>query len=620
MKKSISYIYLAVIVLFATGCQDYLIEEPLSSLHKGELFSSTQNANIAVQGVYRDVSVPWGDQYPYVGNQQNDICMHDEQWHTAYFTTWRGEYSSASDDPYWIWIQSYKVIADANAVIANVPNITPKSEVDEAYKRELVAEAKFLRAFTFFDLVRFYGPVPLYLYDANEFTEEFFKGRTPVAEILDTITKDLLWAYDYLPDFINRVGGRTNRWAAATLLAKVYMTRGGHFLDARTGQPDPDFANGDPAKARPWLEKAADILLDIEQNSGHALAPVRHKDAFLDYGKIFLNSSRYDGEVDREIIYDIQYLGPDRLSYWGGYAINGGRKMFDGYFYPWSQVYVGLDFNLSFHDDDVRYKWDIAPYATYTGFRWQRGMWSWTKAKHRHESTDQSQNANVYRYADVLLMLAEVVNELAGGPSGIYSSATNGLTSRTPYDYINEVRARAYVPLLDNAYLDARSPAELAGRPFVQDTEMEWLYDSSLISHVVVSYDTMPNDTVPNILYTPRHRWYNHGGAKTGQYQDLFRDALQMERAWELCFERFRFFDLKRWGIHYERVKKFRRQNGDAIHKDINDPIVRYNNLIGNIWGGQESYANLLPHHSYLPIPQISMSVNPNLKDQNLGY
>ncbi|MEE9460691.1 MAG: RagB/SusD family nutrient uptake outer membrane protein, partial [Bacteroidales bacterium] len=120
--------------------------------------------------------------------------------------------------------------------------------------------------------------------------------------------------------------------------------------------------------------------------------------------------------------------------------------------------------------------------------------------------------------------------------------------------------------------------------------------------------------------YTPRHRWYNHGGAKTGQYQDLFRDALQMERAWELCFERFRFFDLKRWGIHYERVKKFRRQNGDAIHKDINDPIVRYNNLIGNIWGGQESYANLLPHHSYLPIPQISMSVNPNLKDQNLGY
>lgn len=619
MKKNIVNFFLVLLILFIVGCaKDFLTEEPRSAIHKGEVFSSTTNAELAVKGIYRDVSLPWGNKWANIANQQTDECMNDEQYMSAYFSTKRGTYTSSHPMVYELWTWCYKAIADANAVIGNVPKIEATSDSDEETKKRQVAEAKFLRAFVYFDIARIFGPVPLWLDDVNEYSEDLFMGRTPVMEILDTCISDLVYALDYLPTLDDRIDGRASKWAASMLLAKIYMWKAGYGYDAINGGLDLDFPNGDVSTALPWLEKAADLLLDIEINSGHSLKPVSN---WRDYGNIFLNNQRTDGAVSNEIIFDIQYVSSNNIwSAWGNYSVNGGNSWHGEFFYPWGQVYVGVDFALSFDDDDLRYSWNIAPYTVWKTAGDEREYWSnWTKSKHRLQNEDRQANAIIYRYADVLLMLAEIVNEIAGGPTATFTSTTNGLSSRTPYDYINEVRSRVYIETIDDTYLDARSPADDGTDDvFLSQTEMHWIYEGT-----IVATDTSGN---VNPLNTNRNRWYNHGGLNSGNYQELFRQALRQERMWELCFERIRFFDMRRWGIHYEQVKKFRRiGSSDPFYTSIEDPISKLNifaNTVTDtvIWGGQDSYENLMEFHAFLPIPENSMSVNPNLIHQNLGY
>ncbi|TLX74321.1 RagB/SusD family nutrient uptake outer membrane protein [Labilibacter sediminis] len=602
--KNFKYIIASLFVLLLlSGCEDFLIEEPRSALHKGVLFNSTANADMAVLGVYYDASIPWGQFYPYIGNYATDEAYASWKGTSAFFSTIVGQYTSASDDVYKLWQQSYKVIADANACVENIPGIEALSEEEEQTKQKLIAEAKFLRAFTYFDLVRLYGAVPLYLKDAQGFTEDFYVGRTSVAEVMDTIISDATFAYNHLPASGDDLGGRASRWAAATLLAKVYMAKAGHYIDAVSEQPDAYFANGDEAKAIPSLEKAATYLLDVEQNSWHGLVSVANSNDFMGYGQIFLNSSR--GEVGKELIFDIQFMGPDRSGNWGFRSISGGNTYYpeEGFYYMWGQGQVGCEITMAYHDDDVRFKWNTGAYKLNKNTRQRNSIGSgqWTHAKFRTQSTDKSQNAPVYRYADVLLMLAEVINELGNGPSATFTSADNGLTSRTAYEYINDVRSRAQIETMDDAFLDAVNPAQLAGD--TPKDQFGWLYQSNM-------FTSLPN-------YTKRHRYYNDG-TLTGQYQDLFRDALQMERAWEMCFERHRWFDLKRWGIQYERAIKIMKCWNKLAN--VSDPLDKTNQAHTNLFFNLVIHTELKPHHRYLPIPQTEMMVNPNLIDQNAGY
>lgn len=120
----------------------------------------------------------------------------------------------------------YRVIFNANVVLENLENAT----TDNANKFE--AEARFLRAYAYFNLVRYYGAVPLIdrVIGAQETDIAF--ARIPESQIYDLIISDLQFAVD--SDLDNGFRTRASKAAAQTFLAKVYLTRGTNYGEAQS--------------------------------------------------------------------------------------------------------------------------------------------------------------------------------------------------------------------------------------------------------------------------------------------------------------------------------------------------------------------------------------------------
>jgi starch-binding outer membrane protein, SusD/RagB family len=125
-----------------------------------------------------------------------------------------------------IWIGHYTGIVSANKAI----DVLNRSTIDAATKNRLLGEARFLRGFYYFNLVRFFGPVPkiIRVPDPSEGNSDELNTRAPVNDIYAVIIEDLQFAVDNLPmkgDPATQTG-RANKGAAQAYLAKVYMYRG----------------------------------------------------------------------------------------------------------------------------------------------------------------------------------------------------------------------------------------------------------------------------------------------------------------------------------------------------------------------------------------------------------
>src|SRR5207237_2498982 len=116
------------------------------------------------------------------------------------------------------WRGAFRGINTANTVLERAPN----AQVSDALRTASVAEARFLRALYYFNLVRMFGPVPLQLTATTGPVTE--ANRDPVSKVYDAIVADLQFAETNLPD-VQKDYGRATRPAAEHLLALVYLTR-----------------------------------------------------------------------------------------------------------------------------------------------------------------------------------------------------------------------------------------------------------------------------------------------------------------------------------------------------------------------------------------------------------
>jgi hypothetical protein len=119
------------------------------------------------------------------------------------------------------WTEPYQYIYTANSVLKNLPDA---AGVTATVKAQLIAEAKFIRAFCYFYLVNLYGPVPFYT--STDYSHNRTTSRMPVNEVYRLIMQDLNDAFAGLPGNFtpynnNRI--RPVKWAAAALLARVYL-------------------------------------------------------------------------------------------------------------------------------------------------------------------------------------------------------------------------------------------------------------------------------------------------------------------------------------------------------------------------------------------------------------
>ncbi|HEX8429614.1 RagB/SusD family nutrient uptake outer membrane protein [Hymenobacter sp.] len=422
MKKTI-YLLAAATWLMLSGCEKELDQNPLSSGSTPTFYRSQADFDQALAAAYQ----------PLTGYPSRALNLSETRSDNIYGVDDLGvrdwapvnNFSTALvNNPYVAeaWTTNYRGIFRVNTVLDQLA--LNGSAVSDATRPRLEGEAKFLRAFYYFDLVRFFGKVPVY--ETALLPDAVAKiPRSPVEDVYKLIISDLQTAISSLPaTYDNAVSadkpnvGRATANAAKSLLALVYLTRSGPTY----GIEGPGLNTNEYNLALPLLN---DVL-----NSG--------KYSFLaSYPDIF----SYTNENNREVVFDIQFQG-------GGTGLGSdfpGLLVPDAYFTFLKIPYasggleirpIANDLLNSYSAGDVRKTFNFAEgYVSTTGFRETR----WLMKKYLNENLrgpgrlDWPINWIVLRYTDLLMMKAECILHGVGG------------TQTDVDNIVNQVRARAGV-------------------------------------------------------------------------------------------------------------------------------------------------------------------------------
>ena len=290
----------------------------------------------------------------------------------------------------------YNMLQNINLLLQKISNNGANISVE--FKNQSVGQLLFLRAYSYFELTQYFGDVVLLTEPIKTSEEAYGYSRTPQDEVWKKIESDLKEASLLLPSSYDSDNiGRVTKGAALTLLGKVYLTR----------------------------KKYSDAISALNKvlSLGYSLLP--------NYADIFDPNNKNNAES----IFEIQYQGGNDLGEESHFVYIFAPRKSGGQITGWPQSNP-YGFNIptndlidSYEDGDLRLDASIGQdfISPETGLV----VPYIKKYAHPHSiyyKTDD--NWPVLRYADVLLMLAEAINEV------------NGPTSQA-YDYINQVRSRA---------------------------------------------------------------------------------------------------------------------------------------------------------------------------------
>jgi starch-binding outer membrane protein, SusD/RagB family len=332
-----------------------------------------------------------------------------------------------------VWRGWYRLIHQANQVIENAPKAP--AAVPEELKKRVDGEAKFLRAFAYFDLVTAWGGVPLMDTYAKATGED--KPRATVDELYTLIISDLETAIANLPlkaayDASNV--GRANKESAQNLLARVYMQRGEYD------------------KAEPLLAS----IIDGGAFSGWKNIP-------------YIENFREENEFNAESLFEVSFTEANGGSSWDASGQGTSTEVtFRGQEYgpnAWRNLIPSASLMAEYEKvddgdakDDPRYN-DTFYFIgdLYNNGTLALANWGWKKYQKIYKAADEQQrsgiNMRVMRYTEVLLNMAEVQNAL-GNDNGADGAIA----------LLNEVRSRVGVDMPD--YPTANYPVNSSAEVF----------------------------------------------------------------------------------------------------------------------------------------------------------
>lgn len=234
-KKGIRAIGLAVGVCtlwLHTGCSDFLEEKEVPRI-TSEFYKTKQGVLSALDATYSYMRFGVGGEFSNVFTELGTDLTTGAEGALSYpYNLYSATLSPTESKLYSFWENHYKAIGVTNLVLASLP----ESELTEQEKEAYGAEMSFFRAYFYFDLVQQFGRIPL-VTEATEEPRTDFK-RAAVADIYNLIISDLRYAEEHLREAATgNDQGKATKYAAAHLLAKVYLTRGSAVTDQRGQQP-----------------------------------------------------------------------------------------------------------------------------------------------------------------------------------------------------------------------------------------------------------------------------------------------------------------------------------------------------------------------------------------------
>ena len=223
MKKIIFYALLTILSVFSS-CSSFLEENPTDRLVVTNFYSTAKDAQAAVDATYAELDALY-NRLMYMladlptDDMKNGLGMPNAFLQNLEFLRIDAQNTFVGN----MWVNCYAGISRANAAIANIPKIT----MDDALKNQRIGEAKFLRALYYFNLVRFFGDVPIIT--KLESIDDAMGPRMPKDQVYQLIIDDLTFAETNLPlrkDYASKDEGRATKGAAKILLGKVYLSKG----------------------------------------------------------------------------------------------------------------------------------------------------------------------------------------------------------------------------------------------------------------------------------------------------------------------------------------------------------------------------------------------------------
>ena len=410
----------SVLLVSQTSCSDFLKENAPSNLTPESFYTIPDHAEAALASVYADLRFMGGGAGIFSSNWQLlEALTGTSTTETAQNSDLNNLYGLVHDGNtahvinYWNGL--YKVIAQANQVIAKVPPITP---MPDAQKKKIMGEAKFLRASAYFTAVRLWGDIPLITNPQTASSEDFLPSRASQEEIYKLIIADLTEAENAGLAWMD-VSGRVGLAAVKAQLARVYLTMAGFPL----------------SKGATHFKLAADKALEV-------ITYANSNPTTINLFPTYLEVHRENLKNRVEHLFMIQYNTLVAGNPMGNMFPNFKPVTFNGPGGTGSTVPT-ISFYNSYEEGDLRTKDQEGYfYTTYftngNGARFNLGApyifkhFNQTSNGSSGVAGSRNDNLNVpqIRYAEVLLMFAEAQNEV-GGPN------------QQAYDAFKRIRDRA---------------------------------------------------------------------------------------------------------------------------------------------------------------------------------
>lgn len=595
-KNKLVYVLGALLSMGVVSCD--LTEKPTSFYEMDTYFTTADKAKMAVIGIY-DCLAAEGSYGQYV----MPFASSDDMYMVRGTATGDGtrrdisHYALTSSNT-WVasvWNYIYEGIDRANTAIAGIEKMPGYENSDEL--KELVAQARFLRAFLAFDLVRYWGDVPFKTTSTGSFGDTA-QPRTEREKIYDQIIIDLDFAKIHLKPGNEVASSEVPcRGAARALLMRVYLQRAGYSLDRTTRT----LTRPDDATRKNYFDAVIEEWKAFGTEGYHNFYGAGYEELFKNYSKLVLNNQ----ESLWEIAFEPNNGQKDNAGYWATYngplvdAPDAGSGAANQNFFGRANAFfIVLPYWGDFYDDnDVRRDVNFVDYV----YRWvkkdkaqvkmsvcqeiSKNMYrypgKWRREWMAPGFVDPNHTGVNYcplRYADVVLMAAEAYNEINDTPKA--------------WELLNDVRARAHATEINSSnYARLMKAPKVYDLPFISD------------------------------------------GDEAGK----FRTALYWERAFETAYEGQRKFDLIRWGVLGDALRAAQTyiegwEEGANLFKDVDkngkptkleegespavwDPVV---------WATQNYVAghNFVDgKHELLPIPLAEIQSNAQLNgENNPGY
>lgn len=449
--KNISILFLSLLVLVSCS-DDFTDLAPISNRNEADFYNTENDFITAINASYAGLQKTgtYGRGYWTMFEMRSDNT--DQGPDATGLARVYAEINAFTEDPLneqvnAAWKDSYSIIANCNIILARINNI----QMDSNLKSRIIGEALFLRSLMYYHLAIAYGNIPLQL---TPFTLGEELTQVDATTVLTQIRGDLEQAETNLEiSYSGRDKGRATKGAAATLLAKVLLTL--------NNKSDAEIA-----------------LKRIKNSYGYRLLD--------DYSKLWGTAN----ENNEESIFEVEFMS-------GGI---GQGSSFTNDFSPSAFLQTGQGFGRNrptaslvnaYESGDLRLASSLG--TSYINAAGNTVSANYVKKYESNPPTENDSDINfvVFRYADVLLMLAEALGE-----------------SNEAYDLINEVRNRAGLDAID-----ASTPGSFSEK-LLQERRVELAFENHrwpdlkrfnvAAQKVNEAESFIPQSSVRNLFYIPQ--------------------------------------------------------------------------------------------------------------------